>query len=516
MERYITLLAVCLGTVISAYLSSCINIALPDIMAELNFNSDSIVWVSLCYLLPYGSMLPLTGKLGDKFGAKRMYIIGLICFSIGSVLCGTASGTNTMMLYRMLQGVGGGILLPNAMSIVAVTFTGSERATALGLWSAMTAIGAAVGPTIGGYLIELFQWRAMFFSIIPICIVATILAIFAIPIHKFNREIPLDITGSILLMVSIGALLVGLNQGEKEGWFHSYYIVSLFYLFFSGFTLFILVELRAESPIVDFSLFKIRNFALANLIAGITFFTLQSTTYLLPFFLKSILNYDSIHAGLMLLPQTLTMVAAASVSGRLNTVFGPRLLTFAGVSATVYAFWLLKDINASFGVHDFFIPLAIYGLGLGLTMSPTTTCAISTLRKNQVGAGSGILNFSKLMCASIGVVVAQVILTQREVYHSEAIKSTLTTSHDPFTLYQYIHGLWQVNLFSGSFDPSAALQLWTEGMQLLPEQYAKFIQILSSSVANQAAIFSFQDDFFILACLSGIGALITLCLQNDR
>lgn len=516
MERYITLLAVCLGTVISAYLSSCINIALPDIMAELNFNSDSIVWVSLCYLLPYGSMLPLTGKLGDKYGAKRMYIIGLICFSIGSVLCGTASGTNTMLLYRILQGIGGGILLPNAMSIVAVTFTGPERATALGLWSAMTAIGAAVGPTIGGYLIELFHWRAMFFSIIPICFIAVVLAILSIPTHKSIRDIPLDITGSVLLIISIGALLVGLNQGEKEGWFQSYYIVSLFYLFLSCFTLFVLVELRAQSPIIDFSLFKIRNFALANLIAGITFFTLQSSTYLLPFFLKSILNFDSIQAGLMLLPQTLTMVVAASISGRLNTIFGPRLLTFTGVSATVYAFWLLKNINADFGVRDFFIPLAIYGLGLGLTMSPTTTCAISTLRKNQVGTGSGILNFSKLMCASIGVVIAQVILTQREVYHSAIIKETLTEAHDPFTLYQYLNGLWQINLFSGSFEPSAALQLWTEGMHLLPEQYAKFMQLLSGTVANQAAIFSFQDDFFILACLSGLGTLITLCLQNDR
>ncbi len=516
MERYLTLLAVCLGTVISAYLSSCINIALPDIMAELNFDADSIVWVSLGYLLPYGSMLPLTGKLGDKYGAKIMYVIGISCFSIGSILCGTATGTTSMLLYRIIQGIGGGILLPNAMSIVALTFTGAERATALGLWSAMTAVGTAVGPTIGGYLIELLQWRSIFFSIIPFCIVGILLAIFFIPKSKATNDTPLDIIGSILLIISIASLLIALNQGEKEGWFSSYYINSLLYLFVSVFFLFILVELRTPSPVFDFRLFKVRNFALANLIAGITFFTMQSTTYLLPFFLKSILHYDSIQAGMMMLPQTLSMVVSASISGRLSTAFGPRPITFIGMGGALYAFYLLKDINANFGFHDFFVPLLIYGFGLGLTMSPTTTCAMATLKRHQLGVGSGILNFSKLLNASIGVVIVQVVLTRREIYHSQVLATALDFGHDSFSIYQLINGLQTKIFFGGTFDTASGSQLWAVGMNILPEQYAKFMQVLASSVSEQATILSFQDDFFILFCCSIFGLIVTLFLKNSH
>lgn len=516
MEKYLTLLAVCLGTVISAYLSSCINIALPDIMAELNFDSDSIVWVSLGYLLPYGSMLPLTGKLGDKYGAKKMYLIGIICFSIGSVLCGTATGGTSMLIYRVIQGVGGGTLLPNAMTIVAVTFTGAERATALGLWSAMAAIGTAIGPTIGGYLIELFQWRSIFFSVIPFCMLGILLAFTFIPKIKATTDTPIDILGGILLFISIAALLIALNQGEKEGWFNSYYINSLLYLFFSVFCLFILVEVRTPSPIFDFRLFTSRNFLLANLIAGATFFTMQSTTYLLPFFLKSILNYNSIQAGMMMLPQTVAMVLSAAISGKLSTAFGPRPVTLCGMGAALYAFFLLKDINASFGVYEFFVPLAIYGFGLGLTMSPTTTCAMATLKRNQLGVGSGILNFSKLLNASIGVVIMQVLLTRREIYHAQILTTTLDVSHDSFSLYQLIAALQMQNFFGGNFDVALGSQLWFNGMNILPEKYAGFMQYLNQIIYSQSAILAFQDDFFVLFCCSIVGVFITLFLKNTH
>ena len=165
LQKYAILCTVCLGTVLSAYVSSCVNIALPNIMAALNFNMDSIVWVSLGYMLPYGSTLPLTGKLGAKFGAKTMYISGMILFTAASFLCGLATSSAEMVIFRIIQGVGAGMLLPNAMTIVAETFDAHERGQALGLWSAMAAAGSAMGPTVGGYLIENFAWRSVFFSV---------------------------------------------------------------------------------------------------------------------------------------------------------------------------------------------------------------------------------------------------------------------------------------------------------------------------------------------------------------
>lgn len=178
MGNYSILIIVCIGTVISSYVGSCVNIALPNIMAALNFNMDSVVWVSLGYMLPYGSMLPFTGKLGDKFGAKNMYIIGLVVFTIATILCGTASNSTLMVVFRIIQGIGGSMLLPNAMIIIVANFSGSKRATALGLFSAMAAAGSALGPTVGGYLIDIFNWRAVFFSVTPFCLAGIISAIF--------------------------------------------------------------------------------------------------------------------------------------------------------------------------------------------------------------------------------------------------------------------------------------------------------------------------------------------------
>ncbi len=162
-SRYAVLCTVCLGTVMSAYTGSCVNLALPDIMAALNFNMDSIVWVSLGYLLLYGAIMPLTGKLGDQYGAKLMYIGGMTIFALGSFCCGLTNSSGLMIFFRIVQGIGAGMLLPNAMTIVAETFAPQERGQALGIWSAMVAVGSALGPTAGGYLIETFGWRSIFF-----------------------------------------------------------------------------------------------------------------------------------------------------------------------------------------------------------------------------------------------------------------------------------------------------------------------------------------------------------------
>ena len=167
-------------------------------------------------------------------------------------------------------------------------------------------------------------------------------------------------------------------------------------------------------------------------------------------------------------------------------------------------------------MYDFFVPLAIYGFGLGLTMSPTTTCAMATLKRDQLGVGSGILNFSKLLNASIGVVIMQVLLTRREIYHAQILTTTLDVSHDSFSLYQLIAALQMQNFFGGSFDVALGSQLWFNGMNILPEKYASFMQYLNQIISSQSAILAFQDDFFVLFCCSIIGVLITLFLKNTH
>lgn len=514
-KKYTILITVCLGTILSAYVSSCVNIALPNIMSALNFNMDSIVWVSLGYMLPYGSSLPITGKLGDQFGAKTLYITGLILFTAASMLCGMATGSTGMVFFRIAQGIGGGLLLPNAMTVVAQTFDVHERGQALGIWSAMAAAGSAMGPIAGGYLIEHFDWRSVFFSVGPMCAISIAAAIAVIPASKRNPSAKIDYLGAAFLITSVSSLLVALNQGQKEGW-DSLYIVLLFFLAFAAFVLFIAAERWVKQPMVEIQLFRNPNFTVANIVGFMSFVAFYGGMFLLPFFFKSILNYSSTTAGMAMLPLTASMVVSSPIGGRLSTRFGARLPAFTGITLIAGALYWLDTINADYSTHDFLVRLAVFGVGLGLTMSPLTNCAISSLPKDKIGVGSGIFNFGKIIGGSIGVVFAETLLTRREIYHNEVLKEYLNpatyASQDIFGL---LRALWG-NQGMDSTMISAAAHGWMTGQGFLPQQYTMFKEFLGAMVSRQASILSFQDVFHTIAFMCFFGGLLALFIKQKR
>ncbi len=513
-KKYIILCAVCLGTVLSAYVSSCVNIALPNIMAALNFNMDSIVWVSLGYMLPYGSSLPITGKLGDQFGAKNLYIMGLMLFTAASLLCGTATSATAMVIFRIAQGVGGGLLLPNAMTVVAQTFDTHERGQALGVWSAMAAAGSAMGPIVGGYLIESFNWRTVFFSVAPVCAVSIALAFAIIPASRRNPAAKIDFLGAALLIAGISMLLVALNQGQREGW-TSFYILSLLALTFASFVLFLAVEQWVEQPMVEIQLFRSMNFTVANAVGFMSFVAFYGGLFLLPFFLKSILNFTSTTAGMVMLPLTASMVVSSPIGGRLADRFGSRLPAFTGIMLISGALYSLDTINADYSVHDFYVRLAVFGLGLGLTMSPLTNCAISSLPKDKVGVGSGIFNFGKIIGGSIGVVFAEVLLSRREIYHGAVFKEYLNAANNaPQEVFTLLRALWGTQGMD-SAAISLATHGWMTGQGQLPQQYELLRALLGAMVARQASILSFQDVFHTIAFLCLGGGALALLIRRE-
>lgn len=517
-KKYAVLCTVCLGTVLSAYVSSCVNIALPNIMAALNFNMDSIVWVSLGYLLPYGSILPLTGKLGDLFGAKNVYIIGLILFTVASFLCGMATGSAEMVIFRIAQGIGGGLLLPNAMTIVAQTFDAHERGQALGVWSAMAAAGSAMGPIAGGYLIQNFDWRSVFFSVGPVCAISIFLAIVMLPESNRNSLARIDYVGAVLLITSISSMLVALNQGQKEGW-GSLYILSLFYLTFATIVLFVAVELwGVDYPMIDVRLFRSINFSVATVVGFISFVAFYGGMFLLPFFLKLVLDYSSTTAGLVMLPLTATMVVVSPIGGRLADRFGSRLPAFAGITIIACALYWLDTINPDYSIHDFYERLVVFGVGLGLTMSPLTNCAISSLPKDKVGVGSGIFNAGKIIGGSIGVVLAEIVLTRREIYHTTVLAEYINTAtHAPQEVFAMFRSLWG-NQGMDSSMIATATHVWMTGSNqvLLPQEYQMFKGLLGAMVSRQATIMSFQDVFHMIAIMCFLGGLMALFISDKR
>ncbi len=514
--KYIILCTVCLGTVLSAYVSSCTNIALPNIMAALNFDMDSIVWVTLSYLLPYGSTLPLTGKLGDRYGAKNVYVLGLVVFSLGSFFCGSATTSVGMIVFRVVQGLGAGMLLPNAMTIVVTTFGPHERGQALGMWSAMAAAGSALGPTVGGYLIENFDWRFIFFSVLPFCVISIILAFVLIPPSRQNPQAKCDFTGAAFLVVSLSALLIALNKGQKEGW-DSLYIVVLFYIAAAVFIIFLLVELRVKHPMVEITLFKNVNFAAANLLGFISFATMFGVMFLLPFFLKSVLSYSSINAGMMMLPATVMMVFFAPLGGRIADRFGSCIPAFGGTMMIALAVWLLCTINADYGTFQFLTRLLLFGAGLGLTMSPLSSCAISSVSSDKVGTAAGVFNLFKIIGGSIGVASVETLLTNREIFHHSILNEAINAaSHSPHEIFALIQAVWG-NQGMNKAMVAQASHGWLTGLGFLtPQQYVTFQSLLYNMTARQSTIMAFEDVFVVLAWLTFAGGFLALLITKKK
>lgn len=512
MNKYMVLFTVCVGTVLSTYVSSCVNIALPNIMAALNYDADSIVWVSLSYLIPYGSILPLTGKLGDEYGPKKVYLIGLSLFTVASFGCGMANSSQMMIVIRIFQGIGAGLLLPNSMTLVAQSFGSHERGQALGIWGAMAAAGGAMGPTIGGYLIDLFAWRAIFFSIVPFCIFALLLSVVTLPNLPPRRSGKIDYLGGALLIGAISAILIALNKGEKEGW-TSLYIVSLFYGSFASFILFLAWELKVENPMIDLYLFKSVNFSLANILGFASFMVFYGTMYLLPFFMKSLLNYSSVQAGVMMLPLTATMVLIAPLGGKLSDRIGSRYPALIGMILITLALFMFRTIDLQYGSHQFFVRLTLFGLGLGFTMAPLSNCAINSLPPSKIGVGSGFFNLAKMVGGSVGMVFAQTLLTQRGIYHSAVFKESLADNAGAGDIFLHMQSLW--GSVGMSRDQIAnAMLAWQSGQGLSNIQFDTLKAALLKIIQLKSSVLSFQDVFFALAMLCLVGTLLALGIQK--
>ncbi|HWR41160.1 MAG TPA: DHA2 family efflux MFS transporter permease subunit [Patescibacteria group bacterium] len=512
--HYIILANICIGTVLTSYVSSCINIALPNMMQSLNFNLDSIVWVSLSYLLPYGGILPLTGNLGDQYGTRPLYIAGFLVFTVATLLCGLAPNATLLVMFRILQGVGAAMLLPNAMAIVAATFPVRNWSKALGIWSAMSALGTACGPVIGGYIIEMFSWRALFFSVLPIAAMGILISLFVLPKTTPGGRKATDYPGAALLLAGISCLLLALNQGQREGW-TSVYILSLATVSGCCLLVFPWWEAVTRRPLIDMALFRSRNFMIANLAGFVSILVMYAAIFLLPFFLKTILGYDSIRAGQTMLPLSATMLFAAPAGGWLVSRFGVRWPATVGMLLVASAMLLFATLDPAYGPSHFYLRLLLLGVGLGLSMSPLTSCAMDTVNRQQAGVASGVLNLFRLTGGGVGVVLASILLYQRTMYHgevlNEVLRPVLTASREVMAL---IQKLWGARGLDAAGVAVAAQGIFT-GAGLSHHDYGRLKLVLAKLVHQQASIQAFQDVFLVMGCLCLMGVLFTVWIRSS-
>jgi EmrB/QacA subfamily drug resistance transporter len=411
-RKWWVFLVVGIGTFMSALDGSVVNIIVPVLRAYFHSSVASVEWVVVIYLLVVSSLLLTFGRLGDLRGHKGMYAGGFLIFIIASAVCGFADPVTVLIAARAVQAVGAAMLFANSPAILTRSFPAQQRGQVLGLQAMMTYLGLTVGPSLGGWLTQSISWRAVFFINVPIGLLAFILSLVFIPADKpdSTRTEHFDLPGAILFATGLGALLLGLNQGDAWGWTSPAVILcAAAALILLG--IFLMVETHTSSPMLDLSLFNQRIFSASTATAVLNYVSLYSVIFLMPFYLLQGRGLDPAQAGLLLTAQPIIMAIVAPISGSLSDRIGSRLLSTLGMLVMAVGLFLLSILRPDSANAEILIGLAVTGLGTGIFISPNTSALMGSAPRQRQGIASGILATARNVGMVLGVGLAGAILT---------------------------------------------------------------------------------------------------------
>src|SRR5437764_4358371 len=393
-----------------------VNVALPALQTNLNATAAGVPWVIESYALVLSALLLVGGSLGDHYGRRRVFLLGVVIFAVASGLCGFAGNIRQLIAARAIQGFGAALLVPGSLAIISNSFSEQERGRAIGVWSGLSAITAAVGPVFGGWLIEHVSWRAVFFINVPIALVV-ILIWFRHAAENTDRESSrVDWFGAILAALGLGALVYGLIESAQVG-FNDRSVIMTLTAGIVVLILFFVVESRLSQPMLPLTLFRSRTFAGTNLLTFLLYAALGGTLFFLPLNLIQVQRYSPTSAGAALLPFILIMSFLSRWSGGLVARYGPKLPLVVGpvITAVGYLLFLLPGIGGNYW-PNFFPPAVVLGLGMAITVAPLTTTVMSSIGQNRRGTASGVNNAvartgSLVAIAVLGVVMIHVFKT---------------------------------------------------------------------------------------------------------
>ncbi len=410
-RKWWVLIAIGVGTFMSALDGSVANIILPVVSSDLHSDVATVEWVVTIYLLVVSGVLLSFGRLGDLRGHKPIYLLGFCIFVGGSALCGLSQTAELLIAFRALQAVGAAMLYANSPAILTGNFPAAQRGQALGIQGMMTYLGLTVGPSLGGWLTSTFSWHAVFFINVPIGVLALALSAIFIPRERpSERRERFDWTGAITFTAGLIALLLALNQGSAWGW-TSPAILALSAVAFVFLAAFIIIELRVHFPMLDLSLFANRLFSAAAASALLNYVCLYSVLFLLPFYLIEGRGLDAAQAGLVLTAQPVVMAIVAPISGTLSDRIGSRVPGTLGMAILALGMLLLSRLTAESAMSSVVIGLAIVGLGIGIFVSPNNSALLGSAPRHRQGIASGILATCRNVGMVLGVGLAGAIFT---------------------------------------------------------------------------------------------------------
>ena len=463
---------------------SIVNVAVPSIQKDFGTTSQEIQWITTAYSLALGVIVPVSGWLGDRAGLTRAYVVSLLGFCVGSALCGMAWDLNSMIVFRILQAIPGGIMPVVTLAMVYRIAPKDKIGTAMGLYGLGVVFAPAVGPTLGGYLVEHADWRLIFLINVPIGLVGAVLAMFLVPRFPISPDTRLDVWGFLTVATGLFALLLALSQGQDWGW-TGYRVLILITVGALSLALFVVIELHVEQPLIDVRVFKIWPFTNSLLLLTVLSVGLFAVLFYIPLFVQEGQGITPVRAGLMMLPEAIAMGAIMPVAGQLYDRFGPRWPAVIGLLIAAYGTYLLCGINADVTLQDLVVWTWIRGVGNGLAMMAIMTAGLDALPARQVNEASAVSNAVQRVSASLGLAVLTAIATAQQA-QLMADRASLVPAPGPAA-------------------PAALNELAEYG---LPGLFAHYQRTQLTVMAS-----AYSDVFLILAIVTAAGAILAVTLK---
>ena len=409
-QKWKVLIAVVFGIFMVILDTTAVNVAFSTLREEFGASLNDSQWIISIYVLSLGISTPLAGYLSDRFGIKRTYLTGLGIFVVGSLLCGIAPNLGFLMAARALQGFGGGIALPLGSALLLRTFPASEQGVALGVFGIALLVAPAVGPILGGFLVDQNLWRAIFFINPPIGILGIFLGTRFLPSLTSDKKPSLDILGLIAEIIGFGSVLYAASQAANYGW-NSPNVVTFFIIGGIGLAAFAIIELFfAKEPLLDLRLYTQRTFLNASLLGYVSVIALFGAEFMMPIFLIALRGKTALETGLILLPMAFTGGISTIIAGRLYDRIGPRPLVALGFSVLILNTWQLSQIKADTPISFIIVLLALRGIALGSTVQTTFLTGLSVVPLKNVARGSSLINATRQVVQAIGVAILATIL----------------------------------------------------------------------------------------------------------
>lgn len=412
--RWFILITVSIGTFMATLDSSIVNVALPTISSKLNSDLSTLQWVVTAYLLTISSLLPVFGRVADLLGRKRIFSIGFLIFTLGSILCGLATNIWFLVGMRILQAVGASMLMANSAALITANFSPKERGRALGLIGTVVALGSLTGPALGGVLVGLLDWRSIFYINLPIGIIGYLAAQIIIPPDTAQQKSEtFDYVGALFFTLGIISLMFAISNGQSWGW-NSYPILMGLIIGTLFLGLFFYTEVHVTNPMIDLSMFRIRAFFIGNLTGLLSFVAMFANVMLMPFYLQHVLNYNPTQVGLLMTSFPLMMAIVAPLSGHASDRIGPTILTTTGLCVTALGLFYLSTLTTTSLFWQIAPGLLLMGLGAGLFQSPNNSSVMGSVPPNKLGVAGGINALVRNVGMVIGIAFSVSLFENRQ------------------------------------------------------------------------------------------------------